>query len=347
MLSYLQDPEAMTPAYEKLKILVIEDNDGDFLLVSEAIEENFPSIIIDKADTFKGAAEKKMSDYQLILLDLSLPDKSGEPLVREILDMAGRIPVVVLTGYADRNFAVKSIGLGMSDYLIKDELHPDILSRSIVYSIERKKIFNRLEQSETRYKELFHLSPLPMWVYDRISLGFLDVNEAAIRSYGYTREEFLAMTIEDIRPEKEKKKLYAALEEDNMHVGLRNAGAFLHTKKNGEVITVEINSNLINFDGRPGKLILANDVTLKKAYIETIEQQNKRLKDIAWVQSHVVRAPLARLMGLVNLLRIEMKELPADKEELLNHILFSADELDEVIKDINNKARDIDLPEDD
>ncbi|WP_162340026.1 response regulator [Cyclobacterium salsum] len=335
----------MSPAYDNLKLLVIEDNEGDFLLVSEAIEEKFPTIIVDNATTFKSASEKNMRDYQLILLDLSLPDKSGEQLIKEILGLAGKIPVVVLTGYADRNFAVKSIGLGMSDYLVKDELHPDILSRSIIYSIERKKVFNRLEESELRYKELFHLSPLPMWVYDKVSLGFLDVNEAAIQSYGFSREEFLAMTIEDIRPEKEKRKLYEALEEGKRVDGLRNVGSFLHTKKNGDVITVEVSSNLINFDGQPAKLVLANDVTLKKAYIETIEQQNKRLKDIAWVQSHVVRAPLARLMGLVNLLGIELKDLPADKKELLDHILFSADELDEVIKDINGKARDIDLPD--
>ncbi|WP_162418073.1 PAS domain S-box protein [Cyclobacterium roseum] len=335
----------MSPAYENLKLLVIEDNEGDFLLVSEAIEEKFPTVIIDSAPTFKSASGKKMSDYQLILLDLSLPDKSGEQLIKEILGLAGKIPVVVLTGYADRNFAVKSIGLGMSDYLVKDELHPDILSRSIIYSIERKKVFNRLEESELRYKELFHLSPLPMWVYDKVSLGFLDVNEAAIQSYGYSMEEFLSMTIEDIRPENEKGKLYKALEEGKRVGGLRNAGTFLHTKKNGDVITVEVSSNLINFDGQPAKLVLANDVTLKKAYIETIEQQNKRLKDIAWVQSHVVRAPLARLMGLVNLLGIELKDLSEEKKELLDHILFSADELDEVIKDINGKARDIDLPD--
>lgn len=337
----------MSTAYENLKILVIEDNEGDFLLVSEAIEEKFPSIVIDKATTFKSASEKKMEDYHLILLDLSLPDKSGEQLIKEIHTLAGKIPVVVLTGYADRNFAVKSIGLGMSDYLVKDELHPDILSRSLIYSIERKKVFNRLEESELRYKELFHLSPLPMWVFDTVSLGFLDVNEAAIHSYGYSRKEFLSMTIEDIRPESEKGKLYEALKEGKSISGLRNSGTFLHTKKGGEVITAEISSNLINFDGRPAKLVLANDVTLKKAYIETIEYQNKRLKDIAWVQSHVVRAPLARLMGLVNLLGIEMKDIPADKKELLDHILFSADELDEVIKDINGKARDIDLPDND
>ncbi|SEJ71521.1 PAS domain S-box-containing protein [Cyclobacterium xiamenense] len=335
----------MSPGYDYLNLLVIEDNEGDFVLVSEAIEEIFPSCSIDRAPTFESASTKRIQDYHLVLLDLTLPDKSGEELIKEILRLAGKVPVVVLTGYVDRNFAIKSIALGMSDYLVKDEIHPDILSRSIVYSIERKKVFNRLEQSELRYRELFHLSPLPMWVYDQDSLRFLDVNEAAIQSYGYSRSEFLSMTIADIRPEQERKKMYEAVEEGKAIPGLRSAGTFLHTKKNGQLITVEISSNRISFDGVPAKLVLANDVTQKKAYIRTVEQQNRRLRDIAWVQSHVVRAPLARLMGLVNLLEIELSDLPAEKKELLNHIVFSADELDDVIKDINEKSQNIDMPE--
>ncbi|NHE59715.1 PAS domain S-box protein [Cyclobacterium plantarum] len=327
------------------RILIIEDNEGDYILVAEALEEKFPTSKIDWVATYKDAAAQNFGDFDIILLDLSLPDKSGEPLIKEILAMAARIPIVVLTGYADRNFAVKSISLGMSDYMVKDELHPDILFRSIIYSIERKKVFNRLEESEHRYKELFHLSPLPMWVYDQVSFEFLDVNEAAIQSYGYPRDEFLGMTISDIRPEQERNKLLIAVEEGKKNPGFKNAGTFLHSKKNGEIITVEISSNPINFSGRPAKLVLANDVTLKKAYIETIEEQNKRLKDIAWIQSHVVRAPLARLMGLVSLLEVELEGLSKDKKELLDHVLVSASELDEVIKDINSKTRKIDLPD--
>lgn len=129
----------MSPGYDYLNLLVIEDNEGDFVLVSEAIEEIFPSCGIDRAPTFESASTKRIQDYHLVLLDLTLPDKSGEELIKEILRLAGKVPVVVLTGYADRNFAIKSIALGMSDYLVKDEIHPDILSRSIVYSIERKK----------------------------------------------------------------------------------------------------------------------------------------------------------------------------------------------------------------
>lgn len=332
----------MNADIKAIKLLIIEDNEGDFVLVSESIKEIFPSASVEWAADYKATTSLNAADFDAILLDLSLPDKSGEELIREILNFASKVPVIALTGYVDRSFAVRSIGLGMSDYLVKDELHPDILYRSIIYSMERKKIFNDLEESQRRYKDLFHLSPLPMWVFDLGSRVFMDVNEAAIASYGYSKEEFLGMKLEDIRPEEDIPLLEASLKKHQNKNSLRQAGTFRHLKKNGEVILVEISSNYILFNGRPAKLILANDITLKKAYIETIEHQNSKLKDIAWVQSHVVRAPLARLLGLVNLLGLELKDLSDDNKTLMDYITTSAEELDEVIKDINAKSRRID-----
>ncbi|MEX2511941.1 MAG: PAS domain S-box protein [Cyclobacteriaceae bacterium] len=335
----------MSPTKENLVLLIIENNEGDFILISESIEEIFPTSKIDWAPDFKSAIKKQGADYDAILLDLSLPDKSGEELIQEISSFASKIPVIVLTGYVDKSFAARSISLGVSDYLIKDELHPDVLYRSIIYSIERKKIFNQLEQSELRYKDIFHLSPLPMWVFEFESHSFLDVNEAAIFSYGYSKEEFLSMTIEDIRPKEDLIQLQESLKEETLHLGLKHAGTFRHRKKNGEVIFVEISINMIIFQGKPSKLVLANDVTQKRAHIETIELQNTKLREIAWVQSHIVRAPLARLIGLVNLLELDLRDLPQDKKELLEYIVASAEELDGIVKEINEKARKVNMPD--
>ncbi|MEX0882790.1 MAG: PAS domain S-box protein, partial [Cyclobacteriaceae bacterium] len=206
-------------------------------------------------------------------------------------------------------------------------------------------VFNQLEQSEQRYKDLFHLSPLPMWVFEFESLAFLDVNDAAIISYGYSKEEFLSMTIQDIRPKEDLTQLQESLKEETLHYGLRHAGTFRHRKKNGEVIFVEVSTNMILFQGKPSKLVLANDVTMKRAHIKTIEQQNTKLREIAWVQSHIVRAPLARMIGLVNLLKLDLDNLPQDKKDLLEYIVSSAEELDDIVKDINEKARKVNIPD--
>ncbi len=89
------------------------------------------------------------------------------------------------------------------------------------------------------------------------------------------------------------------------------------------------------------KLVLSIDVTHKHAHLKNIEKQNERLKEISWVQSHVVRAPLARLMGLVHLFKIMIGKLTDDQSKILNHINDSAVELDDVIRDINKKAKKV------
>ncbi|MFA6083136.1 PAS domain-containing protein [Mucilaginibacter sp.] len=207
---------------------------------------------------------------------------------------------------------------------------------------EREAHLQVLEESEKKYSNLFHLSPLPMWVYDVDSLEFLSVNNAAIKHYGYTEQEFLSMTIKDIRPEGESSKVDIAIELARKLKGFNNFGVFDHKKKNGQIIKVEVQSNYIHFNGRNTRLVLANDVTERQDHIDAIEKQNKCLQDIAWIQSHVVRAPLARIMGLIELFK-HYKNADMDKRNLLDNILISANELDGIVREISDKTEEIRL----
>lgn len=318
-----------------------------------------------------------------------------------------------------------------------------------------------LKESEEKYRDLFHLSPLPMWVYDSDTYRFLNVNEAAIRHYGYSLKEFFNMTIRDIRPKDAWNELETAVEASKKNHSF-SQGTFDHLKKNGELIKVHIQSNLIAFGSQKARIVLANDITEKlkietsleiserrfkalvqggseliniidkegnikyaspasasimgsepnqligknvfefiqeddKAkltesfsllnrtkrvqssafrlkcedhqyrwlqtvatnllndpaingivlnsrditesvnYTKSIEEQNCILREIAWIQSHVVRAPLVRIMGLIDLIG----NYPNDKESLavlLDHLLTSAYELDDVIRTIVKKS---------
>lgn len=311
--------------------------------------------------------------------------------------------------------------------------------------------------SEEKYRDLFYLHPLPLWLYDTQTFAFLDVNEAAIRHYGFSREEFLAMTIKDIRPPEDLKDLENHISSATFS-GAYASGLFRHRKKNGELINVEVRSNNVQFNGQEARLIISTDITEKVKmertielsekrframvqegsdlinildpagayiyaspasasmfgkqpeevvgshaiqfiheddqqmigsllseikttrsiksppyrfrmqsgeyrwlqsigtnllddpavkgimvnskditdsvnYIHAIEHQNARLREIAWTQSHVVRAPLARLMGLIEVINLH----PENKEfhrEMLSHVLQSAHELDAIIKTI-------------
>ncbi|RZK59277.1 MAG: PAS domain S-box protein [Pedobacter sp.] len=117
---------------------------------------------------------------------------------------------------------------------------------------------------------LFWLSPVPMWVFDVNNLNFLDVNLAAISEYGYTREEFLAMGINDIRPEEDREELFNIVKENSIS-GLFFKNVFRHFTKKGEMIYVQIASSMITFDGKAARVVMAMNMT------EKIEAQQKLL----------------------------------------------------------------------
>jgi|GEM_PF-2022399 len=209
--------------------------------------------------------------------------------------------------------------------------------------ISAKQARGELEESEKRYSELFHLSPLPMWVYDYETLNFLDVNQTAIANYGYSKTEFLSMNIRDIRPVDELGQLEKTLIKTRKSEGSLFRGIFVHKKKDGETLQVDIKSNTITYKGRKAKVVIANDITERLKQFREIEARNERLREVAWIQSHKVRAPLARLMGLVQLLPGKVVD-DAKTEKILDYIGQSAAELDKVIKEVVSKAEELDKP---
>lgn len=249
-----------------IHILIVEDNPGDVALIEEYLDDAFGDITVSVAHSFDEASKKISGsevEFDTILLDLTLPDAGGEDLVRDTIETANGSPVVVLTGNSDKNYSLKTMEWGVADYLLKSEMNGFQLRKSIEYSIERQRINARLRESEKKYREIFHLSPLPMWVYDLESLKFLDVNEAAINHYGYTKSEFLSMTVRDIRHEKDLSVLEQALELSKGKDRYFYQAVVNHQKKDGTEIVVEVQSNIIRLEGRKAELVLANDITEK------------------------------------------------------------------------------------
>lgn len=138
-----------------------------------------------------------------------------------------------------------------------------------------------LRTSETRYTELFRSNPHPMWIYDIKSLRFLAVNNAAVARYGYSEDEFLAMTIADIQPAEDLPKLQDNIEKRRhlLNASFDLAGIWRHRKKDGSLIAVEISSHILQFNGRHAEAVLAHDVTERlqveeriAGYVHRIEQ---------------------------------------------------------------------------
>lgn len=327
---------------------------------------------------------------------------------------------------------------------------------------------NTKTQLQTRYQQIFNKSPLPMWLFDTETFGFIDVNEAAVSHYGYGKEEFLTMTIMDIRL-KENIRQTEELVRANKASGKFYSGVSQHLKKNGEMIYANVESNLLSLDGGMVRLVQATDITMqlehelevydanlkvkesesnlraifdnaldgfvlldaqykiklfnnkasesvrfnksqsifevgrsvfdyvetfrldyfkeiiakvycgetvdydrmfrtngetswihytmtpvregervvgacitgrdvtdRKLYLRSIEDQNKTFREISWMQSHMVRAPLARIMGLLPMLPNTADD--EERNEILNYLNLSVTELDDIIRQITQKS---------
>ncbi|HKK63753.1 MAG TPA: PAS domain S-box protein [Bacteroidales bacterium] len=148
----------MNTEIERLQILIIEDSTPDFILTESYLSakfEHFKATHVKTAtDAVSELKKSKNSAFDVILLDLSLPDNEGEKLIRLIQAQAPYTPIVILTGYSNIDFSIKSLSMGISDYLLKDEITPALLQKSILYSIQRYHFSSKLKQSRDNYSSL-------------------------------------------------------------------------------------------------------------------------------------------------------------------------------------------------
>jgi PAS domain S-box-containing protein len=164
---------------------------------------------------------------------------------------------------------------------------------------ERKKNEELIKESEKKYRLLFESNPQPMWVYDLETLAFLAVNDAAVLKYGYSKKEFLSMTIKDIRPKDDISKLLGNV--SSISSGINDAGIWRHFKKDGSIIFVEITSYVIDFEGRKAELILSNDITERKKAEEALKASEELYRKLlTTVPDLIIRTDISGNITFIN-----------------------------------------------
>jgi CheY-like chemotaxis protein len=206
---------------QKIDILLVDDNPKNLLALEVTLDDLDQNLV--KAHSGEEALKKVLErDFALILLDIQMPGMDGfetAKLIRQ-RERTRHVPIIFLTA-AYQIDSMKGYSLGAVDYLLKPII-PEILRAKVTAFVElfrraehirlqeqmlRERAEEALTASEASYRLLFDNNPRPMWVYDTKTLGFLAVNDAAVDKYGYSRKEFLKMTIKDIRPPEEVESL--------------------------------------------------------------------------------------------------------------------------------------------
>jgi len=266
----------MNPA----NILVIEDNLGDFVLLEQMLfqAKDLRKNIVHVETLSDGLDILQKDLFDIILLDLTLPDSYGIESFNKINKLYPNIPVLILSGLNDKKFALEAVKQGAQDYLVKGEFEDQLLEKSIIYSIERKNSLELLRHSEETYKHLFENNPIPIFIWDSKTAEIIKVNQAAMLHYGYAEEEFLTKNIYQIIDVAELK----VFEKQFKKSGVKNEfiGIFKHKKKDGEEILVESRVRSIVIEGRLCNMILADDITEKRKVQGEVNFQANVLKNV-------------------------------------------------------------------
>lgn len=259
-------------ASESLSILILEDNPSDSFLIEQMLSASELSIekIYTSERLDEGISLINQHPINLVLSDLSLPDSFGLDTFLKVRKNFSHIPIIILTGLSDSEVALDALKKGAQDYLVKGEFNTHFLVKSIRYSIERKRAEEQVLASEEKYRQIFYKNPFPMWISDKETLQILEVNESAIKKYGYSREEFLQLSLNDIQKH---------CSDFSLMVLPTNPPRDLwsHYKKNGEEMIIEFTSYPINYFGRTALQIQVNDITEQIRLEKELDRKNQQM----------------------------------------------------------------------
>ena len=262
-------------------VLLVEDDSIDAQLIEAYLSKAAPTggqhFHIERVARF-GAAIERLSRggqaFDVVLLDRGLPDADRSAAIDELRERFPALPIVVLTGLDDPTAAMDAVAHGAQDYLVKGRVTAESLMRVLNYAITRQRLEQQVREREAEHRALFEQNPVPIWVYDVETLQILEVNAAAQRNYGWTREEFLEMQATDIAaaspaetvPENDDTPLDGVVQR--------------HRTRYGHEILADVSVHTMAFRGRTACLVLALDVTETQRMVEALATSEQRYREL-------------------------------------------------------------------
>lgn len=270
---------------QELRILLLEDNLSDAeLIVQEVLNAGF-SFIEKRVDTReKFISEVKKFAPDIILADYSLPQFSALEAFEVLQQVQSDIPVILVTGTQSEEVAVECMRQGAEDYILKQSLTrlPSAINKALekrAMQREKEQAEAALRKSEHKFRLLFEHNPIPMFVYDVETLLFLDVNDAAVTHYGYSREEFVRLWITDLWVLDDLRRLQTS--DSKNKTPLNIMGEWLHQRKNGETRNVQVISRQLEANHARTALLIAEDITERTQAAERLKRSHEQLRALS------------------------------------------------------------------
>lgn len=324
-------------ASKQIHALLIEDDPDDILLLKETLNEvGLGKIKLDTADLLsRGLIQLSGYSYDVILLDLNLPDSRGLDTLTTTIKRFPKIPVVVLSGLADDTITTEAVRKGAQDFLVKGEISGPLVMRVVRYAIERKQVEAVLRASESRYRTLVETSPYGITLAD-LEGKLLLCNQQAARMYGFSKPEaMLGINVfKLVSPGDRRQAVFNTQKTLNENRIINSEYTLLRRDETlfpGEISTAVLRDNA----GVPtGFISITHDITERKKAIEAEKQilmlENQFISSV----SQVLRTPLLSLKEYLNLLRKGKAHDSAMQNEAVSHASLDAGRLLDMVDEL-------------
>lgn len=337
---------------QRFRILLVEDNPGDAFLVRTLLEETGEPFDIEHRSDLASAMAVLNDDgaeaaFDVILLDLTLPDSSGVDTISRVRSCANAAPVVVLTGHKDEELAFEALQHGAEDYLTKEFPDGRTIRRSIRYAIERSRAERALKESEERYRKLVELAPELISVLSGEEIVYMNQQGVTILGAGDSDALVGRSFMEMVHPSSRE-----TLEEyiSRYRKGYPGRADFtiICQRPEGENVELEVSAIAFTHEGSPAMLMLAEDVTEKRKVERQLVQTSKlaTLGEMAASVAHEMNQPLnvIRMAADTCALQYDLDAVkPAFQRERLSLISSQTERMSEIIKHLQIYSR----PDDD
>lgn len=295
---------------EAIKILLVEDDAGDHFLFKEYLSDikNYSYSLTWASSYEHGVELVQKREHDIYFFDYLLGAKTGLDLVQQCFSDIIDVPIIILTGLGNQEADMKAMELGVSDYLVKDEIDPEKLERTIRYSIGQSQMLKKLKASETKFRSIFENSHDIIYVSDSEG-NLLDINKSAENLFGYSHEELLKMNTSDLYENKDDRfKFVEAIQETGI---CSNFEVILKDKEgNKKFCTITSSIQRRDDDNRLYYQGIIHDMTQRKKaeHDLMIAEKLAITGKIARILAHEVRNPLTNINLSVEQLEEDLKE---------------------------------------
>lgn len=285
----------MPDTLQPLTILIVEDNPGDLFLLEELL--NASSLPVAKlfkvTNTAQAITVLQLQKVNVVLLDLTLPDSDGLQSYKIINQYAVSLPIIVLTGLIDMHVALKTMANGAQDYLVKGEFDEKLLSKSIQYSIERKRNLENLRESNERYEFVAKATNDVVWDWNLDTNDVYWAGENMHRLFGYTRTD-MSSTInfweQCIHPDDRKRVMEGLFNAISANAQSIWQDEFRFKKADGTYAYI-VDKGYLLFQGQTPKRMIGamQDITDRKLAEINVSNSEKRFRSLVQNGSDMIK----------------------------------------------------------